>query len=186
MCQDRSDIQFAVKELSRSMSKPTQHDWTKLKRLGRYLIDKPRSRTILRYQYTKNKVVKITAFTDSDYAGCTRTRRSTSGGVLKVGQHTIKTWSSTQAVVALSSGEAEYYALVKGAAQAIGIRNMLKDIGVATEIEIKTDANAAIGIGSRRGTGKVRHLETNQLWVQDKVAKKRNHERCSKKLEEKS
>ena len=40
LCQDRSDIQFAVKELCRAMSEPTQGDWMALKRLGRYLIDK--------------------------------------------------------------------------------------------------------------------------------------------------
>ena len=32
-----------------------------------------------------------------------------------------------------------------------------------------TDASAAIGISGRKGLGKVRHLETNQLWIQDKI-----------------
>ena len=45
LAQDRSDITFAVKELSRSMSKPTREDWGKLKRLGRYLVDKPLAAT---------------------------------------------------------------------------------------------------------------------------------------------
>ena len=39
LSQDRSDIQFAVKELCRSMSNPTEGDWTALKRLGRYLVE---------------------------------------------------------------------------------------------------------------------------------------------------
>ena len=42
MAQDRTDVQFAVKELCRSMSNPTVGDWTALKRLGRYLVDKTR------------------------------------------------------------------------------------------------------------------------------------------------
>ena len=42
LSQDRSDIQFAVKELSRAMSSPTVSDRMQLKRLGRYLIDRPR------------------------------------------------------------------------------------------------------------------------------------------------
>ena len=37
-------------------------------------------------------------------------------------------------------------------------------------IRVSTDASAAKGIASRRGLGKVRHIEVNQLWVQDKVA----------------
>ena len=35
MSQDRSDVQYAIKELSRGMSKPIEEDWEKLKRLGR-------------------------------------------------------------------------------------------------------------------------------------------------------
>ena len=37
------------------------------------------------------------------------------------------------------------------------------------QIKIKVDASAAIGISMRRGLGKIRHLETNQLWIQEKV-----------------
>ncbi len=55
--------------------------------------------------------VRITAYSDSDWAGCLRTRRSTSGGVMTLDHSTVGHWSRTQAVVALSSGEAEYYAL---------------------------------------------------------------------------
>ena len=44
-------------------------------------------------------------FTDSDWAGCRRSRKSTSGGAIKVGQHTIKTWAKTQAIVVKSSAE---------------------------------------------------------------------------------
>ena len=37
-------------------------------------------------------------------------------------------------------------------------------------IGVSTDASAAKGIASRRGLGKVHHIEVHQLWVQDKVA----------------
>ena len=48
-------------------------------------------------------------------------------------------------------------------------RNLLDDLGMQVEIRVKTDASAAKGIASRRGAGKVRHIEVSQLWVQDKV-----------------
>ena len=88
-----------------------------------------------------------------------------------IGSHLINTWSSTQSVIALSSGEAEYYGLVKAAAQGIGVKAMLKDFGIVDDkvINVKSDASAAIGIAQRRGMGKVRHIETNQLWLQEKV-----------------
>ena len=96
---------------------------------------------------------------------------STSGGVLMLGNHVVKHWSSGQHTFALSSCESEYYALVKSASQAIGLQSMLSDICVSPlGIEIKTDASAAIGIASRRGLGRVRHIEVAQLWIQEKVA----------------
>ena len=112
----------------------------------------------------------VTAWTDTDFAGCKITRKSTSGGLLLFGNHVMKGWSTTQNSVALSSGEAEYYGLVKGASYALGFQSMLRDLGVECGIQVNTDASAAKGIASRKGLGKVRHIEVNQLWVQDKVA----------------
>ena len=87
-----------------------------------------------------------------------------------LGEHMVKSWSSTQANVSLSSGEAEYYGLVKGASVAIGVKAMHHEMGISTRIRVSTDASAAKGIASRRGLGKIRHIEVHQLWVQDKVA----------------
>ncbi len=88
-----------------------------------------------------------------------------------LGSHAIKHWATTQNIFAISSGESEYYAVVKSASQAIGLQSMQNDINVSLSgIEIKTDASAAIGIASRRGLGRVRHIEVAQLWIQEKVA----------------
>ena len=163
LAQDRSDIQFSVKELARSMSSPTRGSWKGLLKLGKYLKNHYRSGYCYPYQDNPNE---LTVWTDTDYAGCTRTRKSTSGGVVMLGSHMIKSWSSTQSVVALSSGEAEYYGMVKGASVAIGLQSVLKDFQVTCGIEIKSDASAAIGIANRRGLGKVRQC---QLWLQNKV-----------------
>ena len=70
----------------------------------------------------------------------------------------------------MSSGEAEYYGMVRGASIALGIRSLMEDMGVKTRVRIMTDSSAALGISKRRGLGKVRHLELNQLWLQDKVS----------------
>ena len=123
----------------------------------------------------------ITVFVDSDYAGCIRTRKSTSGGLAKLGEHAIKCWSSTQPIIALSSGEAEYYAIVKGGSNALGIKGLLNDFGVNLEeidmsvkqdVEINTDSAATKAIATRRGVGKVRHIEVAELWIQERVSKK--------------
>ena len=76
----------------------------------------------------------LTTFVDTDFAGCRVTRRSTNGGVLMRGKHCLRHWSSTQTTVALSSGEAELGGLCKGAANAIGMRSVSKDLGVSFKI----------------------------------------------------
>ena len=65
-----------------------------------------------------------------------------------MGDHVIKSWSTTQATIALSSGEAEYYGMVKGASMAMGIRSML-GADLEVRIRIRTDASAAKGIAIR-------------------------------------
>ena len=90
-----------------------------------------------------------------------------------VGTHCLKTWSINQAYIALSSGEAEYYGAVRGASQALGVKAMMKDMGVDIGVQVYIDASAAMGIASRRGMGRVRHIELNELWLQDQVARKR-------------
>ena len=52
---------------------------------------------------------------------------------------------------------------------------MLGDLGVDLQIRIRTDASAAKGIATRRGLGKVRHIEVNQLWLQKKVSRGEIH-----------
>ena len=83
----------------------------------------------------------------------------------------MKSLSSTQIVIALSSGEAEYYGLVKGGAHGLGMQAMFKELGAEVGIHWKTAAAAAKGIATRRGMGKVRHIEVNQLWFRDRISK---------------
>jgi hypothetical protein len=169
LAQDRSDIAFAVKELSRRMSSPDKRDWQSLKRLGRYLLK--RERAVISFCYQSYPEC-WSVWVDSDWAGCHRTRKSTSGGVIMSGSHMLKSWSTTQQVIALSSGEAEYYSMVRGGSMGLGIKSMSEDMGVSLKgVVIKTDASAAKGIASRRGLGKVRHIDVSQLWLQDRVGK---------------
>ena len=87
-----------------------------------------------------------------------------------VGGCCLKSWSTTQDVIALSSGEAEFYAIVRGCCQGLGAQSMMRDLGVEVQVRVNTDASAARGICFRKGPGEVRHIEVNQLWVQEAVA----------------
>ena len=126
---------------------------------------------MIRYRY-QSRAYTLNTFTDADWAGEARERKSTSGGIVNFGDHTLRAWASTQNVIALSSGESEYYGLVKAASVSIGIRSMMADLGVEVRIRLITDATTGIAIASRRGLGKIKHLDVAQLWVQAKVKSK--------------
>jgi hypothetical protein len=169
MSLDRADLSYASKECSRGMAKPTVGDIVRLKRVLRYLKGSPRIVNTFKWQEPDSR---LRTYSDSDWAGCAKTRRSTSGGMILRGAHLLAHWSTTQSTVALSSAEAELNALIKAASETLGVMNMLKAMGKDFKVEIFTDSSAANGIVHRLGCGKVKHLEARQLWLQEVVRMK--------------
>ena len=167
LASDRPDVQYCVKEGCREMARPTRKSWCGLKRVARYLVNAPRLVQRFARQDLPNE---IQAWADSDFAGCGRTRKSTSGGAIRMGSHVLRTWSSTQAVISMSSGEAEFYALLKAASLGLGARSLVEDLGLAMEVGLRTDSSAAKGTALKRGLGKAKHIDTCYLWLQERVA----------------
>ena len=85
-----------------------------------------------------------------------------------IGKHYIRGWTKTQAVIALSSGEAELTGIVRGTCEALGAKSISKDLGDNLEGMVFTDSSAALSITGRIGAGKLRHLDTSLLWIQQK------------------
>ena len=166
LSQDRPDIGECCKGLARHMQQPNEADLGRLKRLGRYLL---RSPSVVREFWEQELPSKITILVDTDHAGCALTRKSTTGMVALLGGHCIKHGSNLQTTVSLSSGESEYYGLVKGGCTGLGLRSLAKDWGFEWQLEVGSDSSAARGHVSRRGLGKMRHIQTRYLWLQERV-----------------
>ena len=148
LAMDRSDIQYATKEVCREMSKPTTGSLRRLKRIGQYLHGKPR---LVWHYKMQERCYTLDIYSDSDWAGDRRARKSTSGGAIMLGEHCIKTWSKTQAIVARSSAEAELYGVVRAATEGLGMATLLKDFGRTVKMQLHLDAAAAKGIIERHG-----------------------------------
>ena len=91
-----------------------------------------------------------------------------------LGGHCLKTWSSTQGAIALSSAEAEFYALVEAVLRAKGLITVALELGftsLRTEVKAVTDSSAAKSFLTRRGLGKMKHIEIRDLWLQEEVLK---------------
>ena len=89
-----------------------------------------------------------------------------------VGGHFIKGWSRTQNHITLSSAEAELIALVKCSTELLGVRSMLRDFGRSSEGVVYADSSAALAIARRKGAGKMRHINVNSLWIQERQNEK--------------
>ena len=123
---DCPDIAFAVKELAKAMAKPSNGDWIRLKRLGRYLAGRPRLQMNFHWQGIQSTII---GYTDADWAADKEARKSPSGGCLVIGSHLVKGWSKTQSLVALSSAESELYATLRASSETLGLISMAKDLG---------------------------------------------------------
>ena len=155
LARDRTDIQHATKEVSRCMSAPRVGDMDALMHIGKYLLRRPRATYMYKFQIEPSE---FTVYSDTDWAGCRSTRKSTSGGIIMHGDHFIKSWSRQQNLVSLSSAEAGLYGLVKASSEALGCKSMAHDYGHKKNIRSYADASAALGIVHRKGLGKVRHI----------------------------
>ena len=95
------------------------------------------------------------------------------GGVAPWCGSILKSWSKDQTTVALSSGEAEYYALARGMQEGIGLVSLAKDMGLTLRLIVKVDSSAARAVANRIGLGRIRHMEVMYFLVQEMVQKRR-------------
>lgn len=139
----RPDISYAVRELSRFMGNYGEQHWNAAKHLLRYL--KATKHYGITYGNVDNPYPIFRSFTDSDWAMGEK-RRSITGYVTEMGGGPISWASKQQAVVALSSAEAEYIALGFTSRQVIWLRSLSYELGYAQPgaSPINCDNKAAI------------------------------------------
>ena len=111
-------------------------------------------------------------YTDTDWAADELTKKSVECIVERYGSHMRDCSVAKQSSVALSSGEAEFYGIVRAVATSKQTSQILEQIGMQSEVTIASDSSAARGICTRTGSGKVRHLSIKELWIQESYRKK--------------
>ncbi|GKF51202.1 uncharacterized mitochondrial protein-like protein [Tanacetum coccineum] len=102
----RPDIMFAVCACARFQVSPKTSHLLAVMRIFRYLKRKPS----LGLWYSKGSPLELVAYTDSDYAGATLDRKSTTRGCHFLGSRLISWQCKKQTVVSTSTTEAEYVA----------------------------------------------------------------------------
>ena len=79
----------------------------------------------------------------------------------------MDSWVASDQVRALCSGEAELFGIMDGSARGIFTKHMYEEMGRTINVDVETDSTAAIGMCSRTGVGKTRHIQVEWLWIQD-------------------
>jgi hypothetical protein len=154
----RPDIAFAVGVLSRFSSDPRRVHWGAVKKVMRYLQGSADTSLQLG-GHSDAPIAEL--WTDSDYAGDTESRRSTTGLVVKVFGSTVIWASRRQKAISLSSLEAEYIALSAGCRNLRWVAKILAQLGYDTgSIPVNVDNQGAIET-TKNGTHseKTKHID---------------------------
>ena len=186
----RPDIAFAVGALSRFLSNPGRRHWNEAKRVLTYL--KSTSHYAIRYSsnmsppgrvvgYSRGVAMKpvespIEGFSDSDWAGCVDTRRSTSGFVWIMNGGAICWRSKLQSIVALSSTEAEYVGATPAVQEILWLRDLLCELGVIDPSPSLLNMDNRGAVSLTRGAGdsnRTKHIDIRHHFIRLHVEKKR-------------
>ncbi|GAA5915667.1 hypothetical protein JCM5296_000044 [Sporobolomyces johnsonii] len=120
----RPDLSYAVAVASRFSAAPAMRHWIALKRILRYAAQTKEQGLI----YQPSAPSTLTGFTDADHAADPDTRRSVTGWVFTLAGAAVDWQSKRQAVTAISSTEAEYYAFSSAVRKALWLRSLLTDL----------------------------------------------------------
>lgn len=166
----RPDLSFVTGYLGRYQSDPGFSHWQAAKKVLRYL----QGTKDLMLTYRRSDHLEIVGFSDSDFAGCIDTRKSTSGYVFLLAGGAIS-WSSTkQKTVAAFTMEAEYIACYMASSQAIWLRNFITYLRVMNSIEkpikIYCDNEAAVKFSNNnKSSSACKHMEIKFLIVKERI-----------------
>ncbi|OWZ06851.1 Integrase, catalytic core protein [Phytophthora megakarya] len=172
----RPDITTAVNCLSRFVAHPTVIHWRGIKRVLRYLKGTVSHGLSYKFGNGPGTPLHVTEYSDANWAGDSKSAKSTSGAVLQVNSMTISWASRKQTTVALSTMEAEYVAACAAVQDCIGIRQLLGELHLLpknSSILLRVDNQSAIkSMENAVSSQRTRHLNIKYHFVRDAITNK--------------
>ncbi|GKB68557.1 putative ribonuclease H-like domain-containing protein [Tanacetum coccineum] len=166
----RPDIMFVVCACARFQVTPKVLHLHAVKRIFRYLKGQPK----LGLWYPKDSPFNLEAYTDSDYAGASLDKKSTTGGCQFLGRRLISWQCKKQTIVANSTTEAEYVAASSCRGQVLWIQNQMLDYEynfMNTKIFIDNESTICI-VKNPVFHSKTKHIEIRHHFIRDSNEKR--------------
>ncbi|GJV93311.1 putative ribonuclease H-like domain-containing protein [Tanacetum coccineum] len=166
----RPDIMFSVCACARFQVTPKYSHLIAVKRIFRYLKGQPK----LGLWYQRDLPFDLEAFSDSDYAGSSLDRKSTTGGCQFLGKRLISWQCKKQTMVANSITEAKYVAATNCCGQVLWIQNQMLDYGfnfMNTKIYFDSESTICI-VKNPVFHSKTKHIEIRHHFIRDSYEKK--------------
>ena len=184
---ERPGAQFAIQSLAKFMARPTKQAWKNAWHVCSYLqgtqgfgvrlAARAKGQTIMdvreldEVESKKKHLLEVVC--DSDYAGNRHDRKSTTSFQILLDGNLMESRVRSQKSISLSSGEAEFVAMVGGCSDGMLIRHLwMKMVEEECEMRVRSDSSAARSMVQRQGIGRVRHLDAALLWIQQKEKEK--------------
>ncbi|GJS25148.1 retrotransposon protein, putative, ty1-copia subclass [Tanacetum coccineum] len=163
----RPDLVFAVCMCARYQAKPTEKHLHAVKWIFRYL----RGTTNMGLWYSKDTNIALTAYTNTDHAGCQDTRESTSISAQFLRDRLVSWSSDKQKSTTISSTEAEYIALSGCCAQILWMRSQLTDYGFEfNKIPLYYDNKSAIALCCNNiHHSRSKHIDVRYHFIKEQV-----------------
>lgn len=164
----RPDISFAVNQLSQYLSAPTDVHEAAAHRVLHYIKGNPGCGLL----YSASSSSTLTAFSDSDWAGCVDTRRSITGYCTFLGSSLISWRSKKQNTASRSSCEAEYRAMAAAVCEIQWLSYLLKDLQAPSQspVSMYCDNQSAIHIAHNPSFHeRTKHIELDCHIVREKL-----------------
>ena len=167
----RIDIAHAVNIGSRYMNNPGKKHLVAMKKVLRYLRGTTDKK--LKYKASGKNEFTITAYSDADWAGDVDERKSTTGFITKVNNNIISWNSKKQPTVALSSCEAEYYAVSDTLKELKWIHQFLMELNCApvrAPMIIFCDNQSAINLCKHDANhSRTKHIDIKHHFIRQAV-----------------
>uniref|UniRef100_A0A2N9E1N9 Retrovirus-related Pol polyprotein from transposon TNT 1-94 n=1 Tax=Fagus sylvatica TaxID=28930 RepID=A0A2N9E1N9_FAGSY len=170
----RPDIAFAVGMLGRYQSDPGLDHWRAAKKVMRYL--QGTKDYMLMYRRTDN--LEVIGYSDSDFAGCIDSRKSTSGYIFMMASGAVSWRSAKQTLIATSTMEAEFVSCFEATSHGVWLKSFISGLrimdSISRPLKIYCDNSAAVFMAKNNKSGsRSKHIDIKYLAIRERIKEKK-------------